>query len=332
MGLVAKAQNRTDVAAASFERVLSIDSRDVGSNVNLGQLLVQERKYPEAMERFRAALAVEPYNVTATYNLAMAYMRTGGTADGQALMKRFQSLKETGRGTALGGAYPEQGRYAEGITSTGAERELVDRATPAVTYRLTAPSASAGGVPGESLALIDADQDGDWDVVRTTRDSVSAARNDGGRLTAADFGLGAAAGAGKTPAVAGDYDNDGRTDLFLRGRLFHNEGQGRFKDVTGAAGLPEYPHVSRAAAWVDADRGLRRDRRRQRARGREPAVSQRRQRPLHRHHRGGEARWNAPPCRGCHPDRLRQPARRRSGHRQRGWRCGAAQEHARGLV
>src|SRR5204863_511797 len=41
--------------------------------------------------------------------------------------------------------------------------------------------------------------------------------------------------------AVGDYDNDGRVDVFVTGiggyRLFHNEGGGRFKDVTAAAGV-----------------------------------------------------------------------------------------------
>ena len=61
----------------------------------------------------------------------------------------------------------------------------------------------------------------------TFRDVVAGSGLD----TANVYGLGA--------AVA-DYDNDGRDDLFLTtaddGRLFHNEGNGRFSDVTARAG------------------------------------------------------------------------------------------------
>src|SRR6476660_3218166 len=42
-------------------------------------------------------------------------------------------------------------------------------------------------------------------------------------------------------ACAGDYDNDGYEDLFItyygHSVLYHNEGNGTFKDVTEAAGL-----------------------------------------------------------------------------------------------
>src|SRR5918912_2738657 len=55
LGLIARQQNRLDDAVASFQRVLKIDPRDVGANVNLGQLYAQQRKYTEAVALFRAA-------------------------------------------------------------------------------------------------------------------------------------------------------------------------------------------------------------------------------------------------------------------------------------
>ena len=70
------------------------------------------------------------------------------------------------------------------------------------------------------------------------------------------------AGVGFDNAIAiGDYDNDGREDIFVGGvhgnHLYHNDG-GVFRDVTAKAGLaapdPEYgPLWSVAAAWVDID-------------------------------------------------------------------------------
>src|SRR5678816_4877379 len=54
-----------------------------------------------------------------------------------------------------------------------------------------------------------------------------------------------------------DYDNDGRDDLFITsvdgGRLFHNDGGGRFSDVTTQAGIRN-ADFSVSAAWLDYDR------------------------------------------------------------------------------
>lgn len=58
-------------------------------------------------------------------------------------------------------------------------------------------------------------------------------------------------------ATVADYDNDGRDDVFMTtvdgGRLFHNEGRGRFADVTARAGMRN-AEFTVSAAWLDYDR------------------------------------------------------------------------------
>ncbi|MCX6627297.1 MAG: CRTAC1 family protein [Candidatus Solibacter sp.] len=59
--------------------------------------------------------------------------------------------------------------------------------------------------------------------------------------------------------AAGDYDNDGHSDLFLcnagRNTLYHNNGDGTFTDVTDQSGIGGKPDgtLSVAAAWFDYD-------------------------------------------------------------------------------
>ncbi len=54
-------KNRPEDAGAAFQRVVRIDPNDAGTNVNLGQLHAQQRKYREAIAALRMALAGEPY-------------------------------------------------------------------------------------------------------------------------------------------------------------------------------------------------------------------------------------------------------------------------------
>ena len=71
-----------------------------------------------------------------------------------------------------------------------------------------------------------------------------------------------AAGVYGLGATVADYDNDGRDDVFMTtvdgGRLFHNEGSGRFRDVTAPSGIANREFAV-SAAWLDYDRDGRAD-------------------------------------------------------------------------
>ena len=58
LGLVARAENRTADAVAVFTRVRELDPDDPGAATQLGQLLLQERKYSEAIDLFKRAIQV----------------------------------------------------------------------------------------------------------------------------------------------------------------------------------------------------------------------------------------------------------------------------------
>ena len=71
----------------------------------------------------------------------------------------------------------------------------------------------------------------------------------------AKAGLAAISMYGIRESRVGDYDNgDGFDDIFVtalgQSRLFHNNGNGTFTDVTQAAGLWGRTEFSTSAAWV----------------------------------------------------------------------------------
>ncbi|HSE96974.1 MAG TPA: FG-GAP-like repeat-containing protein, partial [Blastocatellia bacterium] len=291
LGLIARTQNRFDDATESFRRVIKIDPRDVGANVNLAQLYMQQRKYQEALGLLRTAIDSEPYNVTATYNLAISLLRSNQREEGQRFMQRFQSLRDSNYGTVIGLNYLEQGRYSEAVASTGAEPGLVDTATPDVKFvdateaMLPKPgdaskpaAASSFGRSfkssdlneagrrelvaslGGGVALLDYDSDLDLDLFEAGPAGRRLYRNDGGKFIDVTEGSGLSVGSQgplAVGAVAGDYNNDGRADLFVLGygglSLYRNEGNGKFSDVTATASLPAYPHLAISAAFVDID-------------------------------------------------------------------------------
>src|SRR5215831_1260184 len=141
-------------------------------------------------------------------------------------MQRFQALRQSGYGTAIGQKYLEQGHYAEAISSTGAEPDLVDPATPDVSFL----DATAASLPSQAAAK-----------------PPDAASVFGRNVKAGDAGE--ALGRNLATSMGGsvlffDYDGDGDLDLFVvsptEQRLYRNDG-GKFDDVTAGSGLSSTP-------------------------------------------------------------------------------------------
>ena len=55
LGLIARAEGNTDEALREFGRVRALDPDDVGTNVQLGQVLLEARRYDEAIQVLEAA-------------------------------------------------------------------------------------------------------------------------------------------------------------------------------------------------------------------------------------------------------------------------------------
>jgi VCBS repeat protein/ASPIC/UnbV protein/tetratricopeptide repeat protein len=275
-GLIAKTDNRLDEATAAFERVLQIDPNDPGTKVQLGQIRTQERRYDDAIALFQGALTAEPYNVTAAYSVALALTRGGRAEEGRQAMQRFDTLRASAYGVTYAQTYLSQGRYAEGLTSTGSERSLVNRVTPPVSFReapadfLPSSSGNSSQQPGAGsqqpgkaivggFTLVDIDNDGDLDIVDAKGGSAHLWRKDERGFTdrTAATRLDRIQLDGVSGIVAGDFDNDTRPDLLLVGSggyaLLHQAVDGGFDDVTRSAALPRPPGSATTAAFVDVD-------------------------------------------------------------------------------
>src|SRR5687767_10064474 len=118
---------------------------------------------------------------------------------------------------------------------------------------------------GSAAAAGDYDNDGDDDLFVTDSDDGKSNilyRNDG-NFTFTDVTAKAGVGGGNDPlsivadALWFDYDNDGWRDLlvarFGTSLLYHNEGNGTFKDVSAKTGMTSFANTIAAMAF-DYDR------------------------------------------------------------------------------
>ena len=111
-----------------------------------------------------------------------------------------------------------------------------------------------GGLKGDHLAVADVNGDNRPDFLYSAGSGLLVLNTPQGFVEAKNCGIRYTCG--KVAPVFGDYNGDRRPDLFVPqrgvGRLFRNEGNGTFSDVTGQAGDLARPlGDARCAAWVD---------------------------------------------------------------------------------
>ena len=255
LGLLYKNTSNAQAAVDAFRRVTEIDPNDADTWYFLGSAYSQTRQYPQAIEAFQHAIKLNPLHASAEFGLSRAYQQSGDVADAREHLQRFQYITQNKLGSPIGLAYGEQGKYSLAEESPAA----MEKVPAAIPVRFVAMTETAGltvkpgSRPGQDVStflgpgacFLDYDGDGKLDIF------LSDNGKEGGMTLYHNRGNGtfedATRQAGLDPSfhaigcTAGDYDNDGATDLAVTARnrimLLHNEKNGKFKDMAEAAGI-----------------------------------------------------------------------------------------------
>ncbi len=270
LGMLLRHLTRFDEARDHFEHVLRVDPDDADAHYQFG-ILVMDEDPAAAREHLEKTLERLPHHQSACYRLQALLRKLGEHERARKMLARFQQLKGSGSGVTAGMKYGEMGRYAEVVRvlnletvheGTGAPVAFVDVAEE---VGLTEAAGGRPGWPsmgsldyGPGVAVADVDNDDDLDIYVPNTGPDARGRlylNEKGKFTpAADSKVD---GRGAVGAFFGDYDADGAVDLYLTchgpNRLYRNDGQGRFNDVTESTGTAGGDCVSLGAAWADAD-------------------------------------------------------------------------------
>jgi Tfp pilus assembly protein PilF len=262
LGLAYKDLGEPEKGIVAFQHVTQIAPDEPDAFYFIGFLDSQLQKYDEAIAAFKRALSLSPYHASAQFGLARAYQRKGDADAARESMKLFQKNKEAHLGEPFGAGYGEQGKFSLGEFLHGTEAKapaeipvhflqesLSKRVSPAST-----PLAASRGA-----CFIDFDNDGKIDLylVAAGKGNSRLLRNLGeGKFEDATEKTGLAGVGEGYGCAAGDFDNDGHSDLAVCEssgiHLFHNEGDGKFADVTEKVGLRREPSCV-AATFVDYD-------------------------------------------------------------------------------
>ena len=247
LGILYKREQRYPEAEAALKRVAEGDPRDPATWFNLGTVYFAEKKLDQALDAHQHVVQMgfgpgKNFYVASTYHMFTILTRLKQQAEAQKFLKVNQEMRDKVPGISL--QYPalEAGKYGVLVIPTapltappGPGASKTEKVTFAdITSKLNIPVRPGGSPP----ALVAGQK------IHSSDYSLDWARKNLVTL----FG----------PSVTvGDYDGDGRPDLYVvspegTNHLYHNNGDGTFTDVTDKAGVGGHG-ASLAATFADYD-------------------------------------------------------------------------------
>jgi len=262
LGLVYKDLGEPERAIDAFKHVTQL-SPEADAHYFLGYLYTQLQRYDEAIAEFQKALAGFPYHASAEFGIARAYQRKGDSDAARQHLARFQKITTEHLGAPFGAGYGDQGRFS--LAELGHSGVLTAPPAIPVSYKEQPVVAPAGGrpkLPGPSSGACFLDYDGDGKpdlfLVSVVDDGISRLLHNlgNGRFVDVTDAAGLALKGSGLGCAAGDFDNDGHTDLavcLVDGvHLVRNKGDGKFEDVTQTVGIRREPGCV-GVTFVDYD-------------------------------------------------------------------------------
>jgi hypothetical protein len=251
LGLAYKDLGEPEKGVAAFEQVTQIVPNEADAYYFAGFLDSQLQKYDEAIAAFQKGLALNAFHASSEFGLARALQRKGDAAGAREHLARFQKITTEHLGAPFGAGYGDQGRYSLAELPLSAVADVPAAIPVRFTPQTNAFVSKGAGAkhteigPSTGACFFDYDGDGKPDLFLVNAAANGASRllhNLGnGQFEDVTQAVGIQLAGGGLGCAAGDFDNDGKSDLAVclsdGVRLFHNKGDGKFEDVTQAVGI-----------------------------------------------------------------------------------------------
>jgi tetratricopeptide (TPR) repeat protein len=146
-GVVLKELARTEEAEATFRKALAANPNDALAHVNLGDILLTQKKYDQAVDAYRAAIRSDPAFPNSYYSLAIAFAESGLYRDAARSWRKCAELAGSGPNAdpATAERALENAKLMDEIIAD-ADKELKERAAKKKELESGAP-ASPGARP-----------------------------------------------------------------------------------------------------------------------------------------------------------------------------------------
>jgi TolA-binding protein len=243
LGILFKRELRYPDAEAALKRVIGADPRDPAAWFNLGTVYFAQRKLEDALQAHQHVVEMgfgrgQNFYVASLFHSFTILVRLKRQQEAQKVLKIHERMRDAVPGISLQNPALEGGKYGA-IAVPPSPTTLVARETAREKVIFLDITSKLGMTPetSNSTPLSGARRE-----IKAIDYSLDSAR----RTLALLFG---------PSLVLGDYDNDGRPDLYVvdpagSNRLYHNNGDGTFTDVTAKAGVAG-PGASLSATFAD---------------------------------------------------------------------------------
>ncbi|HTS70014.1 MAG TPA: FG-GAP-like repeat-containing protein [Terriglobia bacterium] len=244
LGILYKRELRYPESEAALKRVITADPQDPAAWFNLGTVFFAGKKLDESLDAYRHVIDLgfgrgQNFYVASLFRSFTVLVRMKRQDDAQKVLKQWEGVHEKVPNISLQDPALEGGKYGTILTPSGPPLEISGHGSlEKVTFAEFTQKLGLV-LPVVNPALIDPRQ-----PIKAADYSPEFAR----RNLLPLFGASVA---------VGDYDNDGKPDLYVvipsaHNHLLHNTGDGTFTDVTEKAGVAG-PGGSLSAIFADYD-------------------------------------------------------------------------------